>query len=231
MNHSAAGFSASASAPTSSFDDLTARMTPSAPTPKWRSAMPARASASNSISPSGSANSTKSLPVPWPLVKWSAVLTGSGYRRTRECHAFRVVCPDPPSGLVPPEPPHLAPGIAPGERRGLFDRLRFAQDAVELGTGLRVPDRAGGGDAEPSRTQCCDLVDQPVAPHSLDASIESLDQGRAIRLQPDGDGRMPELLLAGQTRAEGLAGDRDDLEGTHQPPAVMRADRLGGYRI
>ena len=62
---------------------------------------------------------------------------GSGYRRPAAARhdggRARVVGVDPSRRRVAPEPSHLPPGIAPGERRGLLDRLRLGQDAVELG--------------------------------------------------------------------------------------------------
>ena len=89
MNHSASGSSARAAAPSARFLERTARMMPSAPTPKCRSQIALICSGVSSSSPSGSANSTKSFPVPCPLVKCRSIAMGKVYGRVliaaRDC--------------------------------------------------------------------------------------------------------------------------------------------------
>src|SRR3982751_6672605 len=145
MNHSASGSSASEAAPSGMFFDRTARSTPSAPTPKCRSQIAAICAGVRSISPSGSANSTKSLPVPWPLVNCSEIvipsimahgITPHGREGLRD--TVRVAGLDPSRLLVALEPAHLAPGVATGQCRGLRDRLLLGEPSRELTQGLGV---------------------------------------------------------------------------------------------
>src|SRR5688572_11682645 len=104
--------------------------------------MAAICSCVRSISPSGSANSTKSLPVPWPLVNWSDVVIGSILPHCVEgdLFALRIVRFDPHGVRISLEPTDLPARIFPGEHGRLLDRLVLRQLAAQLAEGLGVAD-------------------------------------------------------------------------------------------
>src|SRR3954467_15214876 len=94
----------------------TTRSTPSAPLPRRRSQSAGPTDVGRSSCPSGSARTTKSLPVPWPLVKSSRTPPssrsdrGGGHGGLREIGRGAV---EPDDACVAPEPSALPPDEPP----------------------------------------------------------------------------------------------------------------------
>ena len=189
---------------------------------------------SSSIAPSGSANSTKSLPVPWPLVNRSSVLTRSAYPAVARACCTRSAAPASIQSrvAVAAEPAHLPARVAAGERRGLLHRLLLVELAAQLRDRLRVADRPARGHAEPGRA---------AAPRPRRAARRATSRARARRAaRPARRGRCAgrssrcrrhSSVSDGQPGAERRPGELDHLEGADQPPAVGGADRVGRRRI
>src|SRR5437763_6355957 len=116
-------------------------MTPSAPTPKWRSHM---ARASPGVM-SLLCTSRKSLPQPWYLENWR--FTGRNGNRPpspaggcigEPAHQTLGIGLEPLHARVGPEPRELPAGVAAGPALRLRDGFFQSHLSVEVGGGLRV---------------------------------------------------------------------------------------------
>src|SRR4051794_3828426 len=108
------------------------RKTPSAPSPRRRSHSTVTAAGVNDSRPSGSANSTKSFWVPWPL----ANNTCSGYVPPYPHRAFDVVgggSVEPTDAVVAAEPRPLAADVAAGAHERRLAGRRPVAAGVEVG--------------------------------------------------------------------------------------------------
>src|SRR5690606_39361972 len=99
----------------------------------------------------------------------STVRSGCGCRVLQDAVRGLRTGLEPLDSRVPAEPGYLSPGVTPGQRLRLRDRLLLAQLPTQLSERLRVSDGPGGGDAalDSRFAQPGDLVDEPVPPHPL----------------------------------------------------------------
>ena len=139
---------------------------------------------------------------------------------------------EPGDARVAAEPGFLAAGEALGGLDRFFAGFVEGELAVQVAEHLLVAEGAAGGPAvaQASADQVPDLGLEAGPPHAVDPGGDALVEVRAGQGEADLDGRAG-LLEGGHGGGEGLAGDLDDLERTHDAAAVGGQDRGGRGRV
>src|SRR3954463_3467768 len=187
MNHSA---SPAVPAVSGCLAARTTRRTPSAPISRQRSQSAATSDGVRSRCPSGSARTTKSLPVPWPLVKSSRTPPssrshpGGGQGGLRETGRGAV---EPDDAWVAPEPLALPPDEPPRRELRLGAGILLGAVAGEEGEDLLVAEGRPGGTAlaQAPPFQRPDLVDQARGPHEVDPTVDAVVQAGGVSVDAD----------------------------------------------
>ena len=152
---------------------------------------------------------------------------------TRSDHSVDQVLPaslervEPLHPRVGPEPRLLAAHEPSGAQRGVGDGILDRCRAVDHREGLGVADRPARGAplAQAEVDQPAGLVDSPAANIRAARSSNGRPGQRGPREADQHRG--PHELAGRHRRAERAAGQGDHLERPHDPPPVVRLDRVG----
>src|SRR4051794_27024866 len=203
MNHSA---SSAVPAASGCLAARTTRSTPSAPIPRRRSQSAATSDGVRSSCPSGSARTTKSLPVPWPLVKSSCTPPSSRSHRGGGQGGLREIgrgAVEPDNACVAPKPLALPPDEPPRRELRLGAGVLLGAVAGEEREDLLVAEGRPGGTAlaQAAPFQRSDLVDQARGPHEVDPPVDAVVQVRGVPVDAELHGVVVRPRL-GQGRGE-----------------------------
>src|SRR5262245_60134528 len=152
-----------------------------------------------------------------------------GDRRERLVEQLRVVVPDPDDARVLAEPRVLAAREPPGRLGGALARLLLGELTAELGDDLAVADgpRRGATLGQAVVEEVAHLLDEAAGEHGVHSDRDALVERLAVDVDTDLDRARVGVLEEGETGAERLAGQLDDLEGADDAAAVLGQDLLG----
>src|SRR5512134_2608284 len=145
------------------------RITPSAPTPRWRSHRAAASSTERGRSSAMSSSRTKSLPVPWYFQMRIGSAIQVPHQPIRELARTVGARAEPTDPRVPAEPHHLTARELLRPPHRALHRLGERDLASQVAGELSVPDGLGRGEpcAETVPHQRGDLVEQAVLEHRV----------------------------------------------------------------
>src|SRR2546430_297892 len=206
------------------------RISPSAPTPRWRSQIAAMSPASSDSRSSTSSIRTKSLPVPLYLPNLISSIAQPLRELVDELDRPVHAGLEPSYPRVAPEPRHLATGQRPRALGGAGDRVLQRGRSLEVPGRLSVPDGLprGKGRTHAAIEEHANLVQHAALVLRADPCIDPFSKNlgghrHAGRQDPTLRKSVPRL----GERGKGPARHGGDFEGTHGAPDVRRLDRGG----
>src|SRR5438105_11930594 len=189
------------------------RMTPSAPTPRWRSQIAATSAGSRGRRSSRSSITTKSLPVPWTFENRSSsigqILQHLVDDRARTPRAGA----EPAHPRVLPEPRALPSRERPGASFRGGDRLVERAPTREMSRPRTVPDGLIGGEPfpQPASHERLHLLEEPADEHLPNPGRDPFVERLAVEVDAGDAGPLRRIVVP----RDSVGGERSPGDGGH----------------